>query len=113
MRAGPPDQTKRRIFRRRALLIGGVQTLIFGAITTRLHRLQVTDHARYSLMAHDNAIVQHLIAPERGLIADRTGTLLADNQQRWRALFLMTDTDDAQAVVARFDQLVGLSDAER
>jgi penicillin-binding protein 2 len=113
MRAGPPDQTKRRIFRRRALLVGGAQTLIFGAITTRLHRLQVTDHARYSLMARDNAIVQHLIAPERGLIADRTGTLLADNQQRWRALFLMTDTDDPQAVVARFDQLVGLSDAER
>ena len=113
MRAGPPDQTKRRIFTRRALLVGGTQTLIFGAIATRLYRLQVTEHARYSLMARDNAIVQHLIAPERGLITDRTGALLADNQQRWHALFMMTETDDPQAVVARFDRLVGLSDARR
>ena len=113
MRAGPSAQTERRLFTRRALLFGGVQTLIFGGIATRLYHLQVTEHARYSMMARDNAIVQRLIAPERGLIVDRTGTLLADNQQRWRALFLMTDTDNPQAVIARFDQLVGLSDAER
>ena len=64
-------------------------------------------------MARDNAIVQRLTAPERGLIVDRTGVLLADNQQRWRALFLMTGTDNPQAVIARFDRLVGLSDGER
>ena len=113
MKVGPSDQSKRRLFTRRALLIGGTQALIFGAIATRLYRLQVTDHARYSLMARDNAVVQHLIAPERGLITDRSGTLLADNQQRWRALFLMADTDNPQAIVARFDRLIGLSDAER
>src|SRR5271154_1076314 len=110
MRAGPSAQTGRRLFTRRALLFGGVQTLIFGAIAARLYDLQVTKHAGYSMMARDNAIVQRLTAPERGLIVDRTGALLADNQQRWRALFLMTETDNPQAVIRRFNQLVGLSD---
>ena len=113
MKVGPSDQTKRRLFTRRALLFGGAQTLIFGGIATRLYHLQVTDHARYSLMARDNAIVQRLMAPERGLITDRTGALLADNQQRWRALFLMASQADPQAIIARFDLLVGLSDTER
>src|ERR1700739_957240 len=113
MRAGPSAQAARRLFTRRALLFGGAQALIFSAIGARLYRLQVTDHARYSMMARDNAIVQRLIAPQRGLIVDRAGTLLAGTQQRWRALFLMTDTNDPQAVVARFDQLVGLSDEAR
>jgi penicillin-binding protein 2 len=113
MRTGPSAQTERRLFTRRALLLGGVQTLIFGAIASRLYHLQVTEHPRYGIMARDNAIVQRLTAPERGLIVDRTGVLLADNQQRWRALFLMTGTDNPQAVIARFDRLVGLSDGER
>ncbi|HEY1858575.1 penicillin-binding protein 2 [Acidocella sp.] len=113
MRAGPSAQTTRRLFTRRALLFGGVQTLVFGGIAARLYHLQVTEHARYSIIARDNAIAQRLMAPERGLITDRTGALLANNQQRWRALFLMEGKADPRAIIARFDHLVGLSDADR
>lgn len=113
MKAGPSATAKRRLFARRTLLIGGAQTLVFGGIGARLYDLQVTEHARYRLMARDNAIARRFIAPERGLILDRAGAVLAGNRQRWRALFLMTDTNDPRAVVARFISLVGLSDDEQ
>ena len=113
MRAGRSAQVKNRVFTRRALLLGGAQMLVFGGLAARLYHLQVIEYARYRLMARDNALVQRLIVPERGLIVDRTGALLAGNRQCWRALFLMTATDDPQAVIARFTQLIGLSDRER
>lgn len=95
------------------MLLGGAQLLAFGGLGARLYDLQVIDYPRYRRMARDNAFAQRLIAPERGLIVDRAGTVLAGNRQRWRALFLMTDTDDPRAVVARFTSLVGLSDDEQ
>ncbi|MGC9270394.1 penicillin-binding protein 2 [Acidiphilium sp.] len=107
------DTIERGRFTRRALILGGVQTLVFGGLVARLYDLQVIEHPRYRRRARDNAIAQRLIAPERGLITDRTGALLAGNRQHWRALFLITDAHDPEQVVTRFASLVILSPAER
>lgn len=103
----------RHVFTRRALVIGGVQVVVFGGLVTRLYDLQVIEHVRYRIKARDNAMSQRPLAPERGLIIDRTGALLAGNRQHWRALFLMTDAHDPQEVIARFSSLVSLSPSER
>jgi penicillin-binding protein 2 len=103
----------RQVFTRRALVIGGIQTVTFGGLIARLYDLQVIEHAGYRIKARDNAMSQRPLAPERGLITDRTGALLAGNRQHWRALFLMTDTHDPRTVIERVATLVTLSPAER
>jgi penicillin-binding protein 2 len=100
-------------FTRRALLIGTAQLGIFGAIGTKLYKLQVSEHGKYATLAQANSISERLVAPERGVITDRFGTILAGNQQHWRALFMAALAPDPAAVLDNFSRLVALSTDER
>ena len=107
-------QAKNRTgFSRRALLIGAGQAAIFAAITTRLYHLQVSEHGKYALMAKQNSISERLVAPERGIITDRFGAILAGNQQHWRALFMKAMAPEPDVVLENFFRLVPLSDEEK
>ncbi|MGE4481109.1 penicillin-binding protein 2 [Acidocella sp.] len=107
-------QAKNRTsFSRRALLIGTGQAAIFAAITARLYHLQVSEHGKYELMAKQNSISERLVAPERGVITDRFSTVLAGNQQHWRALFLKSMAPEPDLVLDNFYRLLPLSDDEK
>ncbi len=105
--------TSRASFSRRAVLIGAAQFGLFGAIATKLYNLQVVQHGKYATLAQANSISERLIAPERGIITDRFGVILAGNQQHWRALFMKAQCPDPEAVLDNFSKLVALSDDER
>jgi penicillin-binding protein 2 len=107
------DNKDRSAFTRRALLIGAAQLGVFGAIGAKLYNLQVAQHGKYALLAQQNSISERLVAPERGLITDRFGVILAGNQQHWRALFMQALAPDPQAVLENFYRLVSLSDDEK
>jgi penicillin-binding protein 2 len=103
----------RSAFTRRALLIGAGEAVVFGGIAARLYNLQITDHGKYALLARQNSISERLVAPERGLITDRFGTILAGNQQHWRALFMQAMAPEPQAVLQNFFTLVNVSSDEQ
>ncbi len=107
------DTKRRPAFTRRAALVGIAQLGIFGAIGTRLYKLQVEEHGKYAMLAQQNSISERLVAPERGLITDRFGVILAGNQQHWRALFMQAEVPDPAAVLDNFSKLVPLSPDER
>jgi len=107
------DTRDRAGFTRRALLVGTAQLGIFAAIGVKLYKLQVQQHSQYAMMAQANSISERLVAPERGLITDRFGTVLAGNQQHWRALFMQALAPDPQAVLDNFTKLVALSPDEQ
>ncbi|MGH7119814.1 MAG: penicillin-binding protein 2 [Acetobacteraceae bacterium] len=106
---------KRRFgaFTRRALMLGAGQAGLFGLLGFRLYRLQVRDGTHYATLAKDNRVSARLVAPPRGEIHDRSGTLVAGNKPHWRALLMVGHTADAEATLAHFDRLVPLSAAER
>lgn len=103
----------RGAFKRRTLLIGAGQGAVFAAITTRLYHLQISEHDKYALMAKQNSISEQLVAPTRGIITDRFGTILAGNQQHWRALFLKSMAPEPEVVLQNFYRLVPIPDAEK
>ncbi|MDE8345836.1 MAG: penicillin-binding protein 2 [Acidocella sp.] len=107
------DNKDRAGFTRRAAFIGVVQLGVFGAIGAKLYKLQVAQHSKYAMLAQANSISERLVAPERGLIRDRFGVVLAGNQQHWRALFMQALAPEPAAVLDNFARLVNFSDAER
>ena len=107
------DNKGRPAFTRRALLLGGAQVVVFGGIAARLYKLQVSEHGKYALMARQNSISERLTAPQRGLITDRFGVIVAGNQQHWRALFMQELAPDPQSVLDNFAKLVPLDEGER
>jgi penicillin-binding protein 2 len=107
------DRMRRGVFTRRLLLVGGAQLAVFCALVGRLYDVQVLEHRQYRSRARANAIAQRVQAARRGLIVDRAGVLLAGNHQQWRALFLMTNVQHPQTVLAQFARLVPLSATEQ
>ena len=101
------------VFTRRALLIGGAQTLLLGGLAARLRQVQLEEGGRYAMMAEDNRLSARMIAPARGRILDRFGAVLAGNLINWRALLVIEQTIDVARSLDNFSALVPLTDAER
>jgi len=93
---------------RRVVVLGGMQAAIVGTLAWRMHKLQVTDSEHYRLLAEENRIATRLVAPVRGLIFDRNGALIAQNQQNYRVVIVREQAGDVAAVLERLAPLIDL-----
>lgn len=82
------------LFRRRTLLLGGLQAAALTVLGARLYQLQVLEGERYHLEAEDNRIKLQPLVPPRGLIVDRFNQPLADNLSAYRLLAMPLEVDD-------------------
>jgi penicillin-binding protein 2 len=101
------------VFTRRALLIGGVQVGALGFLAARLYQVQVVEGARYATLADTNRISARMIAPPRGRLLDRFGTVVAGNRLNWRALLIAEQTEDVGGTLDNLARIVSLADHER
>src|SRR5471030_136748 len=67
------------LFRLRLTVLGGMVFLCFAMLLARFVWLQVVKHSDYAAQAEDNRIAVVPIVPNRGLILDRNGVVLARN----------------------------------
>lgn len=65
-------------------------------ILMRLFQLQILQYDQYSPKSRDNALRQEVVAPARGLIYDRNGKLIVDNQPIY-SITITPATYDPQA----------------
>lgn len=101
------------VFTRRALMLAGGQLGLLGLLGARLYQVQVVQGGRYASLARHNSVSTRLLAPVRGRILDRAGTLLAGNKRNWRALLLVDQCPKPAATLAAFAALVPLGANER
>lgn len=101
------------VFTRRALLLMGGQVAVLGGLSARLYQVQITEGARYTVLANENRISARMIAPPRGRIMDRFGTIVAGNITNWRAVMIAEQANDINATLDRFATILSLNDAER
>jgi penicillin-binding protein 2 len=101
------------VFTRRALIVGGAQLAALGFLAARLYQVQVVEGSRYATLAEANRVSTRLIAPPRGRLLDRSGTVIAGNRQNWRALFIAELAEDAGVTLDTFARFIPISDSER
>ena len=101
------------VFTRRSLLLMGGQVTVLGVLGVRLYQVQVVEGSRYATMAEENRISARLIAPPRGRILDRFGTVVAGNRLNWRALLISEQTDDVDGTLDALSHIVPIPDHER
>ena len=104
------DRTKS--FTRRALVIGGAQTALFGLLAGRLWQLQVDQSPRFTLLAEENRVNQRLTVPPRGRIFDRNGVVLAKNTPSYRVRIIRENTRDLTATLASLARLIPLDERQ-
>src|ERR1700750_1978754 len=98
---------------RRALLMMGGQVALMGGLAARLYQVQVVEGGRYSTLAEENRVSARLIAPPRGRMLDRFGTVVAGNKLNWRALLIAEQTSDVSATLDNFARILSLPEHER
>lgn len=74
---------KHKLFTRRAVVFGGLQLLGLSALASRLYYLQFVKNAEYRTLSENNRIKLQLLAPDRGLILDRNGLAMAENEKNY------------------------------
>ncbi len=105
------DQGESRLFRARVLAGFGLILLSILALLGRFFWLQVIEHQAFSTRARDNRVHLRHLPPARGLIYDRNGVLLADNQPAFRLQVVPERVQDMDAMLKRLRRVVPLSDA--
>ncbi|MGK7297221.1 MAG: penicillin-binding protein 2 [Candidatus Wenzhouxiangella sp. M2_3B_020] len=103
----------RRIVNRRIWLVTAFMLLALTGLLARFAQLQIIEHGTYAARAENNRVRLRAIAPNRGLILDRHGRVLAENRSAYRLVMIPERVDDVGAALADVDALVGLSDSER
>ena len=107
-------ETKRTgVFTRRALMVAAGQMGALGFLAAKLYQVQVVDGARYATLAETNRISARLIAPPRGRLLDRFGTVVAGNRLNWRALLVAEQSEDIGNTLDNFGRIVAVADHER
>lgn len=101
-----------QIFNRRLIVACGFVTLLVLILVSRMVNLQFLNHEYFSARSDGNRLHSQFIPPNRGLIYDRNGNLLADN----RPIFNLTVVREA---AANFDKsveilrdVIGLTDED-
>jgi len=98
-----------RHFQRRLVLIAIIAGLLGGALIARMAWLQLIEASHYTALARGNRIRVLPIAPTRGLIYDRNGTLLAENLPAYELTLTPDQVPHIRATLKRLGTLVDLT----
>ncbi|MGL5393587.1 MAG: penicillin-binding protein 2, partial [Shewanella sp.] len=101
------------LFKRRALFTFGCVVALLSVLVTNLYHLQVESYKDYETRSNDNRIRVVPIAPSRGLIYDRNGVLLAENQPFYSLELIPEKVKNIAASLDELSKLLAISDDER
>jgi penicillin-binding protein 2 len=97
---------QRKTFTRRSFLIGGAKLALTTVLAARLYYLQILHNRKYQGLAEDNRLGSRFLNPERGLIYDSTGTLLANNKKKYHLAFVSKKKSDLKTSWPILQELV-------
>ncbi|HMV54919.1 MAG TPA: penicillin-binding protein 2 [Rhodocyclaceae bacterium] len=108
----PPEQELARFRNRLAVAIGFV-LLAFAILIGRFFYLQVVRHEYYHTRAEENRISLLPIVPNRGLISDRNGRVLARNYSAYTLEITPSRVRDLEETIDAIAQLIEIQPKDR
>ncbi|MDE1165402.1 MAG: penicillin-binding protein 2 [Pseudomonas sp.] len=106
-------EIEKRLVNRRLIACAVFVLALSFALVGRLYFLQVIEFAYHSTISENNRVHVLPIAPERGLIYDRNGVLLATNRPSFNMTLTRERAGDYNKVLDEVTQVLGLSEDDR
>jgi penicillin-binding protein 2 len=100
-------------FRTRLFAAAAFVLFLFGLLGARLVHLQVVKHDELSTQAENNRIAVVPILPNRGLIVDRNGIVLANNYSAYTLEITPSKVDDLETTIDRLAEIVDVQPRDR
>ncbi|NHB77763.1 penicillin-binding protein 2 [Rhodobacter calidifons] len=101
-----------RTLNRRTLMLGGAMGAMVAVLGARMRYLQVDQADQFKLLAEENRINIRLIPPERGIIMDRNGKVIAGNEQNYRVVITREAAGDVDLVMRRLAAIIPMTAEE-
>jgi len=102
-----------RLVRRRVLVGIVFVLLLIGVLIARMYYLQVVQYEHHSTLSENNRVHVQPIPPNRGLIFDRTGKIIADNRPSFSLTVTRERAGDWRQVLDGVVEVLELSAEER
>ncbi|WP_312713465.1 penicillin-binding protein 2 [Stutzerimonas nitrititolerans] len=102
-----------RLVRRRVLVGIVFVLLLIGVLIARMYYLQVVQYEHHSTLSENNRVHVQPIPPNRGLIFDRTGKIIADNRPSFSLTVTRERAGDWRQVLDAVVEVLELSAEER
>ncbi len=100
-------------FRGRLVAAAAFVLVMFGLLGVRLVHLQVYKHAELATQAENNRIAVVPIVPNRGLIVDHNGIVLANNYSAYTLEITRSRIDDLDGLIDRLAEIVEIQPRDR
>ena len=104
------DREEQRLFQRRSRIGFLVITGLLLLLAARYAWLQLWEHETFSTRSESNRVQVRPVAPNRGLIYDRRGRVVADNRPAYRLEVIPEKIDDLADTLDRLGEIVDLTD---
>ena len=101
-----------KLFLRRAFIAICLVAVVFGVLLLNMYQLQIVSFEDYQTRADGNRIKVVPIAPNRGLIYDRNGVLLAENRPSFSLRMVKEQIRDIDETVAELSELLVINDEQ-
>lgn len=111
-RTARDSEESNKTINRRTLMLGGAMGAMIAVLGGRMRYLQVDEADTFQLLAEENRINIRLIPPERGLIQDRNGKVIAGNEQNYRVIITREAAGDAELVLRRLAGIIPMTPEE-
>ncbi|MBI3935430.1 MAG: penicillin-binding protein 2 [Betaproteobacteria bacterium] len=100
-------------FRVRLAVVAGFVLAVFGLLAARFFYLQVVHHEHYRTLAEQNRISIVPIVPNRGIIVDRNGVVLAHNHSAYTLEIRPSKVEDLEALIDELATIVDIAPKDR
>lgn len=100
------------LFARRAVIALAIVAVLMGIVLSNLYNLQVNQFEDYQTRSNGNRIKLLPVAPNRGLILDRNGVILAENIPVFSLNVVPEDVDDLDAMITEVRQYIDVSNEQ-
>ena len=100
-------------FSLRLLVVATLVLLAFAALGARLYYLQVVRYEDFAERAESNRTAIVPIVPNRGLIEDRNGVVLATNYSAYTLEFTLSRIENLEETIAQVSEIIPISARER
>ncbi|WP_320818743.1 penicillin-binding protein 2 [Thalassolituus sp.] len=108
------DKTaERRLFRARAITLGLFIFIMLCGLAWRMSYLQIELHEKYKNLSENNRVQLRPLAPNRGLIYDRNGVLLAENIPSYSLTLVAERVKDLDKTLIFLNDLIEISERDR
>ncbi|MGL5654358.1 MAG: penicillin-binding protein 2, partial [Vibrio sp.] len=102
-------QAETQLFRNRAIVSFLAILLCMGLLVTNLYHIQINQYQDYKTRSNDNRIKVVPISPNRGLIFDRNGVLLAENRPVFNLELTPEKVPNMTETIERLQQILEIS----